>query len=114
VNNPAAKWIVAGEGVYATAGRNLVRMPGINNVDLSIGKQFNITERWKFEFRADGYNALNVAQYTPGHVSVANLRTRTGGAETSMLIPGNAIFLRPDLAFQSNARGVQLVGRLTF
>lgn len=113
-NNPAAKWIVAGAGVMPTAGRNTVRMPGISNLDTSISKNISITERWKFEFRAEMYNALNVAQYTPGFPSAANLRSRTGGGETQMLIPGTATFLRPDLAFQSNSRGAFLVGKITF
>ncbi|MBM3787041.1 MAG: TonB-dependent receptor [Acidobacteria bacterium] len=112
--NPAAKWIAAGEGVMPTAGRNVVRMPGISNLDASVAKTVNLTERVKFEFRAELYNALNVAQYTPGFPSASNVRSRTGGAETNMLIPGTVSFLRPDLAFQSNSRGAFLVGRFQF
>ncbi len=89
-------------------------VPWGNNLDASISKNISITERWKFEFRAEMYNALNVAQYTPGYPSASNLRSRTGGGETQMLIPGTATFLRPDLAFQSNSRGAFLVGKITF
>lgn len=113
-NDPTARYLRAREGMYPNGGRNTVRLPGINNFDLAAGKRINITERVRTEFRAEFYNALNHPQFTAGIPNAANLRTRTGAAETSMLIPGNAIFLRPDLAFQSNARLGQLVLRLEF
>ncbi len=113
-NDPTAKWIVAGDGVFPTAGRNTLRLPRINNFDLSVGKRFNITERKRVDFRAEFYNTMNHPQFTAGFPNAANLRNRTGAAETSMLIPGNAIFVRPDLAFQSNARGGQLALRFEF
>lgn len=114
INNPNARYIQAGPGVYPTAGRNTVRMPMINNLDLTFGKRFDISESMKIEFRGEFYNATNTAQFVPGFPNVANARSRTGASETSMLIAGNPIFLRPDLAFQSNARTGQLVMRFTF
>jgi len=113
-NNPSAGYIVAGAGVYPTAGRNTIRLPGVNNFDLGLAKRINLAETKLVEFRAEFYNSLNHAQYTAGYPSVANLRSRTGAAETGMLTPNNAIFLRPDLAFQSNSRGGQLVLRFQF
>ncbi len=113
-NDPTAKWIVAGNGVFPTAGRNTVRLPEINNFDMSVSKRVNISEHKRVEFRAEFYNTMNHPQYTAGIPSAANLRSRSGAAETSMLIPGTAIFLRPDLAFQSNSRGGQLVLRFQF
>ncbi|HYP08802.1 MAG TPA: TonB-dependent receptor [Bryobacteraceae bacterium] len=123
--DPTARYIVAGAGVYPNAGRNTIRLPGINNLDLTAGKRFNFTERVNVQFRAEFYNALNRPQYTAGVPNAANLRTRVGGAETTMLIPGfvrnagaalqtNSAFLAPDLAFQSNARTGQLVLKLEF
>jgi len=113
-DDPSAKWIVAGAGAFPTAGRNTVRMPIINNFDTSLGKRFNLGERRRVEFRGEFYNLFNHPQFVPGFPSVANLRNRTGAAETGMLIPGNAIFLRPDLAFQSNSRTGQLALRFEF
>ncbi len=114
VNNPSARYIVAGPGTFPNAGRNTVRMPMINNLDLNIGKRFDITERFKLQIRADFYNVTNTPQFVPGFPNVANNRARTGASETSMLIAGNPIFLRPDLAFQSNARTGAIVLRLMF
>jgi hypothetical protein len=113
-NDPGARYIRAREGMYPNGGRNTVRLPGINNFDLAAGKRIEVNERIRAEFRAEFYNALNHPQFTAGLPNAANLRTRVGAAETSMLIPGNSIFLRPDLAFQSNSRLGQLVLRVEF
>lgn len=112
--NPNARYIIAGAGVLPTAGRNTLRLPGINNFDLSLGKKFNVTESKFFEFRAEGYNAFNHPQYVPGFPNVANLRSRTTGGAVSFLLPDNATFDRPDLAYQSNSRFMQLVARFVF
>jgi hypothetical protein len=40
-----------------------VRGPGIWNVDLSLGKNFSITESKRIEFRGDLLNAFNHTQY---------------------------------------------------
>lgn len=114
VNNPNARYIVAGPGVFPTAGRNTIRMPMTNNLDMTFGKRFDIRESMKLEFRAEFYNISNTPQFVAGFPNVANQRARTGASETSMLIAGNPIFMRPDLAFQSNARTGQLVLCFTF
>jgi hypothetical protein len=36
-----------------------VRSPGMNNVNVTLSKQFRITERAKFDLRASAYNFLN-------------------------------------------------------
>lgn len=113
-NDPTARYIRTREGMYPNSGRNTIRLPRINNFDLAAGKRINITERVRTEIKAEFYNALNHAQFTAGIPNSAYLRTRTGAAETSMLLPGNPIFLRPDLAFQSNSRTGQLVLRVEF
>lgn len=52
---------------YGSAGRGLVRGPGINNVDVAVFKNFRFTERTNLQFRAEFFNFLNHAQYTnPG------------------------------------------------
>lgn len=114
VNNPSAKYIQAQEGVYPTAGRNTIRLPGINNWDASVGKRFNFTERVAFEFRAEAYNVFNNSQYVAGFPSAANLRSRTTSSVDALTQVANPVFNRPDLAFQSNARFMQLVGRVTW
>jgi len=44
-----------------TVGRNVLRGPSQSNVDVSVGKQFLLTESKKLEFHADFFNVLNHA-----------------------------------------------------
>ncbi|MBI2680049.1 MAG: TonB-dependent receptor, partial [Candidatus Solibacter usitatus] len=41
------------------SSRNPVRGPGLQNADLMLGKTFQITERYHFEFRAEVFNVSN-------------------------------------------------------
>ena len=45
------------------AGRNILRGPGIANVDLSIFKNFKLSERMSLQFRAEAFNAFNHTQF---------------------------------------------------
>jgi Carboxypeptidase regulatory-like domain/TonB dependent receptor-like, beta-barrel len=49
-------------GKWGTAGRNIVRMPGIWAADVSMEKRFPVTERTSLSFRADVFNIFNRAQ----------------------------------------------------
>jgi hypothetical protein len=46
-------------GHFGTCGVSTERGPGLKQVDLSLSKIFNITERQKVEFRAEAINAFN-------------------------------------------------------
>jgi hypothetical protein len=48
-------------GQFGNEGRNVVRGPGIEDVDLSLFKYFNIDERRRVQFRAECFNLLNHA-----------------------------------------------------
>ena len=48
-------------GVFATRVATLRR--GINNFDLSLFKNFAITERMRFQFRVESFNAFNHTQF---------------------------------------------------
>jgi len=59
---------------YGSAGRGLVRGPGINNLDVAIFKNFRFSERTNLQFRAEFFNVLNKAQYTnPGTSATFNV-----------------------------------------
>jgi hypothetical protein len=67
-NNPAAISGISQPllGNYGTCGRNNVRLPSLNNVDLSLFKDIRLFESgplgsgpWNLQFRAEGYNAFN-------------------------------------------------------
>jgi hypothetical protein len=46
-------------GQFGNEGRNVVRGPGIADVDLSLFKYFNIDESRRVQFRAECFNLLN-------------------------------------------------------
>jgi hypothetical protein len=50
---------VAEAGRFGNEGRNTCRGAGIANVDLSLMRNFAVTERVKLQFRAESFNALN-------------------------------------------------------
>jgi len=48
-------------GQFGNEGRNVVRGPGIEDVDFSLFKNFSVTERARLQFRAEFFNLLNHA-----------------------------------------------------
>jgi len=50
-------------GTFGNAGRNVVEIPGLNNWDLSLFKDTQLTESFKLQFRAEFYNAFNHTQF---------------------------------------------------
>ena len=54
--NPATQ-----AGQFGNEGRNVVRGPGIEDVDLSLFKNFSLEETRRLQFRAECFNLLNHA-----------------------------------------------------
>jgi hypothetical protein len=54
---------VAQAGQFGNEGRNVVRGPGLANVDLALVKNFAIAERAKVQFRAESFNLVNHANF---------------------------------------------------
>jgi len=55
--NPCA--FAAAPGQFGTAGRNSLIGPGLINVDISLMKDFILTERHRLQFRFEFFNLLN-------------------------------------------------------
>src|SRR5690606_4477518 len=89
-DDPSAQYIQAGPGAYANAGRNTLRSRGINNFDISVSKNIPFRERYNLRVRADFYNALNHAQYTPGRINTVSATPHVG--ETLYLNPASPLF----------------------
>ncbi len=111
-NNTNARYIVAGAGVFPNAGRNTLRMPGINNWDLGLTKKFPIGEHKSFVVRAFFTNFFNHPQYIPG--SLNTVIAKDSRTTRNHLNPGHALFNDATRVFSSNARLVQLVARFQF
>jgi hypothetical protein len=88
--NPGAFRIPA-LGTFGNAGRNVVRGDGFHSVDLSLFKNFAVTERWKLQFRAEAVNSFNHVNYQG---PVVNLNTT----------PGRFIAAAPPRIFQFGAK----------
>ncbi|NYF78723.1 carboxypeptidase regulatory-like domain-containing protein [Granulicella arctica] len=109
---PNAYYIQAGAGTLPTASRNTLPIRPIDDVDLAATKRLNITERIAFEFQAQAFNVLNHPQYIPG--SLNNVNTNSFTSSYAFQTAGNPAFNHPELIFKSNARTLQLAGKLTF
>ena len=59
--NPAA-FVQPADGTYGATGRNAFRLPWIQNLDSSLIKNFNITERMKIVYRFEVFNVFNHPQ----------------------------------------------------
>jgi hypothetical protein len=52
-------WRRPARGTFGSVGRNRLLGPGLSQWDLSLFKNFNITERFKAQFRAESFNFAN-------------------------------------------------------
>lgn len=68
--NPAA-FGVPSLGQFGNCAPRAFHGPGIENVDLSLFKQFPFTERWKLEFRSEFFNSFNHPNFTNPRASVS-------------------------------------------
>jgi hypothetical protein len=79
---------------YGTAGRGIVRGPGINNWDLAVFKNFRLSERMKIQFRTELFNVLNHPQYlNPGTSGTFNVDpTAPAGSFPTRYVQTNTTF----------------------
>jgi hypothetical protein len=63
---------VRGQERFGTSGMNILRGPGLANLDLGIFRRFNITERWRIEFRAEAFNLTNTPHFANPGTNVDN------------------------------------------
>lgn len=66
---------------YGNSGRNIMDSPGQRNIDLSFFKNFAVTERFKVQFRAEAFNALNTPFFgQPNNLGFVSLNSVTPDA----------------------------------
>lgn len=70
--NPAA-FAPDTAGTLGAAGRDIVRGPGLFDLDMSLLRDFKITERFTFEFQAQAFGLTNTPHF-------ANPNSNIGGA----------------------------------
>jgi hypothetical protein len=79
----SAAFALPAAGQFGNLGRGAVRAPGIRNVDFSAAKNWNLSERYRLQFRAEMFNAFNFVNYR-GH----NASTAGGGIENNLFNAG--------------------------
>jgi hypothetical protein len=73
-------------GVYiapGTSGRDIIRGPGLSNIDFALFKNFTVTEQVKAQFRLQAYNLTNTPHF--GNPSDTNLNDGHIGQITGVL-----------------------------
>lgn len=110
--NPNAEYIRAGAGAISNSARNTLQLPGINNLDFSIFKNFRFGENKKVQLRADLFNALNHPQFIPGSPNDVQPVATTGVGQVNTV--NSPIFGQADRVFSSNPRVIQLGLRFDF
>jgi Carboxypeptidase regulatory-like domain len=110
--NANARYIQTGNGAVSNISRNTFRMPGINNFDVSLFKNFHFGEGSKrLQLRADFFNAFNHPQYTAGSVNTVDPVATTGVTQFNAITPLTPDFLKANQVFSSNPRVIQVAAR---
>jgi len=93
--NPTA-FVAPPAYTFGNVGRNTVYGPGMQTMDLALDRVFSVTEKTRFEARAEFFNAFNHTNLgTPNRfVNTANF-----GSITEVTTPGREIQLSARLAF---------------
>jgi len=92
---------------YGNTGRNAFRGPGYSNMNLSLARQFKLTERIGLQFRADAIHFTNTPHFNNPNATVG---ASNFGEITSTLSPPGQGFFGND----SGSRVLWLGARLTF
>ena len=106
VGSGAAKQLVLPVSV-GTLGRDTVRGPGELNLDLSVGRQFQVRERLRFSVRAEGFNVMN-------HTNFNNPNTSLSVTANSA---GQAVWNSPNFGLITSAKAsrfLQMTARIDF
>jgi hypothetical protein len=98
-------------------------LPPIDDIDITLAKNFNLTEKFRVQFAARVFNLFNHPQYVGGFISdVAPCAGSIGGTSCNptstlvhnFLIPTQSTFADPSQAFSSNPRQMSLSLKLLF
>jgi hypothetical protein len=115
--DPNARYIRAGYGTIPNAGRNTEAMRPINNVDLTLVKRFNITERIHLQLSGQALNLFNHPQYIAGTPDAAQLPNNysiyTPGVRSYVTV-NSSTFNNPVATFSSNPRTMVVVAKVTW
>jgi hypothetical protein len=87
---------------FGNTERNILRGPGVVNVDTGIFRNFNLTERWKLQFRAESFNLTNTPHFANPSGNVSNMSLNTDGSIRSL---GDFLAVTSTASGSTNAEG---------
>jgi hypothetical protein len=95
---------------FGTIPRNSFRGPGFFNTDLSLKKNFHLTERISFTLGANAYNVLNHVNFAN---PISNLNSSSFGQIVNAVQPPTSPY-GAFAAAATDARILQVMGKITF
>lgn len=104
--NPNARYVQAGYGALANAGRNTANTLPIDDVDLTLLKRFSFGERYHLELMGEAKNVFNHPQYIPGSIDDVSSINTTGANVLAYVNVASATFGNAPQAFSSNPRTI--------
>ncbi|HTM51089.1 MAG TPA: hypothetical protein VL285_20475, partial [Bryobacteraceae bacterium] len=69
---------------YGNTGRNILRGPGLVNLDAGLFRTFSLTERVKLQFRAEAFNFTNTPHFNNPGASVSGATRNPDGSIRSL------------------------------
>jgi hypothetical protein len=103
-NLNTAAFALPPQGTWGNAPRDVFRGPGINSWDISLFKNFALSERFKAQFRCESYNVFNHTQFSAVDTNV-KFDNKTG-------VQANPLF--GQFTTSRLPRRMQLALRITF
>ncbi|MCW5980550.1 MAG: TonB-dependent receptor [Bryobacteraceae bacterium] len=98
---------------FGNSGRNAVRGPGMFNFDLSLFRNFSLTERLGLEFRAEAFNLTNTPKFANPNANASNMSLGQDGSIVSLGNFSSVTSTLPNLANPSE-RQIRFGLRLSF
>jgi hypothetical protein len=94
--------------VFGNSGRDIIRGPGVFNVNASLFRNFAVTERFKLQFRVETFNLTNTPQFGNPGVTLTSAKL-SGGVP----IPGSLNGFS-QITTASNERQLRFALKLSF
>jgi len=114
--SPTARFVQAGLGALASAGRDTVNSPGLNIWNMSLFKTMKFTERASVQFRFQTFDTLNHQNYSiglPSNNGTLDQNTNTNPLNTSYIFVTSPQFLNKFI-FNGGSRTVELGVRFSW
>ncbi|MEK7405493.1 MAG: carboxypeptidase regulatory-like domain-containing protein [Acidobacteriota bacterium] len=95
----ASAFVVPPRGRFGNSGVNILEGPGLHEHNITIAKDFRITERTRFTFMAAMQNAFNHPNFNNPSANISAPATLGLIRSTRTFAPGRQVMLRGQLAF---------------